>query len=125
MSTVEKVSLAQKLSLFQNHWSPRIIGELNDSQIKVVKAQGEFVWHHHTEVDELFLVIKGRLLIKLREDGLERAIALEPGELVVIPKGVEHCPYAEEEVEMVLLEQKGTVNTGNVHDAKTAVEQWI
>jgi len=119
---MDKVNLVQKFSLFQEYWSPKIAGELNDSYIKLVKLKGEFVWHHHDTEDELFLVIKGRLLIKLRD----RDIFLEEGEFVIIPRGVEHLPIAEEEAHVVLLEPKTTLNTGNVNDEKTLVNtEWI
>jgi len=118
---MEKVNLAEKFSLFQDYWSPKIVGELNDSYLKVVKLKGEFVWHHHEVEDELFLVVKGRLLIKLRD----RDIALEEGEFVIIPRGVEHCPVAEEEVQVVLLEPKSTVNTGDIQSERTVNPSWI
>ena len=119
---MDKVNLVQKFSLFQEYWSPKIAGELNDSYIKLVKLKGEFVWHHHDTEDELFLVTKGRLLIKLRD----RDIFLEEGEFVIIPRGVEHLPIAEEEAHVVLLEPKTTLNTGNVNDEKTLVNpEWI
>jgi mannose-6-phosphate isomerase-like protein (cupin superfamily) len=115
---MEKVILAQKFSLFQEYWSPKIAGELNDSYVKIVKLKGEFVWHHHETEDELFLVVKGRLLIKLRD----RDIFLEEGEFVIIPRGVEHLPIAEEEAHVLLLEPKTTLNTGNVRDEKTVAD---
>jgi mannose-6-phosphate isomerase-like protein (cupin superfamily) len=118
---MEKVNLAQKLSLFHDHWSPKIVGELNDSYVKLVKVQGEFVWHHHEAEDELFMVVKGRLLIKLRDYDIE----LEPGEFAIIPKGIEHKPVAEEEVHLLLLEPKTTRNTGDVENERTTVAQWI
>ncbi len=118
---MEKVNLANKFDLFQEHWSPKIAGELNDSYLKLVKLKGEFVWHHHETEDELFLVVKGRLLIKLRD----RDISLDEGEFVIIPRGVEHCPVAEEEVHVLLLEPKSTVNTGNVQSERTVGAQWI
>jgi mannose-6-phosphate isomerase-like protein (cupin superfamily) len=119
---MDKVNFVQKFSLFQEHWSPKIAGELNDSYIKLVKLKGEFVWHHHDTEDELFLVIKGRLLIKLRD----RDIFLEEGEFVIIPRGVEHLPIAEEEAHVLLLEPKTTLNTGNVRDEKTLLNpEWI
>jgi mannose-6-phosphate isomerase-like protein (cupin superfamily) len=118
---MEKVNLAQKFDLFQEYWSPKIAGELNDSYLKLAKLKGEFVWHHHEAEDELFLVVQGRLLIKLRD----RDISLDEGEFVIIPRGVEHCPVAEEEVHVLLLEPKSTVNTGNVQSERTAGEQWI
>ena len=112
---MEKVNLSQKFALFQDHWSPKIVGEINDSHVKLVKLQGEFVWHHHETEDELFLVVKGRMTIKLRD----RDIRLEEGEFVVIPHGVEHLPVAEEEVHVLLIEPKSTLNTGNVRDTRT------
>jgi len=118
---VNVVNIAHKFSLFHEFWSPRIAGELNDAYVKLVKLKGEFVWHHHESEDELFLVVKGKLLIKLRE----RDLWLEEGEFVIIPKGVEHCPVAEEEVHVVLLEPKATVNTGNAQNERTIAAQWI
>jgi mannose-6-phosphate isomerase-like protein (cupin superfamily) len=119
---MDKVNFVQKFSLFQEHWRPKIAGELNDSYIKLVKLKGEFVWHHHDTEDELFLVIKGRLLIKLRD----RDIFLEEGEFVIIPRGVEHLPIAEAEAHVLLLEPKTTLNTGNVRDEKTLRNpEWI
>ena len=118
---MEKVNLADKFDLFQEYWSPKIAGELNDSYLKLVKLKGEFVWHHHEAEDELFLVVRGRLVIKLRD----RDIVLNEGEFVIIPRGVEHCPVAEEEVHVLLLEPKSTVNTGNVESERTVDAQWI
>jgi mannose-6-phosphate isomerase-like protein (cupin superfamily) len=118
---IEKVNLAQKLTLFQEHWSPKIVGELNDSQVKLVKVKEEFIWHHHEVEDELFLVLKGRLVIKLRE----RDITLEEGEFVIIPRGVEHKPVAEEECHLLLLEPKTTLNTGTEQNERTAEVAWI
>jgi len=115
---MEKVNLAHKFGLVQKYWSPKIVGELNDSYVKLAKLKGEFVWHHHEAEDELFLVVKGKLLIKLRD----RDIWLEEGEFVIIPRGVEHLPIAEEEVHMLLLEPKSTVNTGNVRSERTVTE---
>ena len=112
---VEKVNITEKLSLFPDLWSPKIVGEVNDFHVKLVKLQGEFVWHHHDEEDELFLVVKGRLLIKLRD----RDIWLEEGEFVIIPRGVEHLPVAPEEVQVLLVEPKSTLNTGNVRSDRT------
>jgi mannose-6-phosphate isomerase-like protein (cupin superfamily) len=115
---MEKVNLIHKFSLFQDYWSPKIAGELNDSYVKLAKLKGEFVWHHHEVEDELFLVVKGKLLIKLRD----RDIWLEEGEFVIIPKGVEHLPIAEEEAHVLLLEPKSTLHTGNVRSEKTVAE---
>ena len=115
---IEKVNLADKLNLFQDYWSPKIVGEINDSHVKLVKLKGEFTWHHHEHEDELFLVIKGRLLIKLRD----RDIWLQEGEFVIIPKGIEHLPVAEEEVHVLLIEPKSTLNTGNVQNERTVTD---
>lgn len=112
---MEPVNLAQKFALFQDYWSPKIVGELNDSYVKLVKLKGEFVWHHHETEDELFLVVKGTLLIKLRD----RDLWLHEGDFAIIPKGVEHLPVAEDEVQALLLEPKSTLNTGNVQDEHT------
>jgi mannose-6-phosphate isomerase-like protein (cupin superfamily) len=112
---IEKINLSQKFTLFDDYWSPKIAGELNDSHVKLVKVKGEFVWHHHQNEDELFLVIRGRLLIRLRDQDLW----LEQGEFVIIPRGVEHQPVAPEEAHLLLLEPKTTLNTGNVQDEKT------
>ena len=119
---MNKANLAQKFSLIQDYWNPKIVGELNDSYVKLAKLKGEFIWHHHETEDELFLVVKGSLLIQLRD----RDIFLEEGEFVVIPKGVEHLPIAEEEAHVLLLEPKTTLNTGNVRDEKTVENtNWI
>lgn len=118
---MEAVNIAQKFSAFDEYWSPRIAGELNDSYLKLAKLKGEFVWHHHDEEDELFLVVKGRLLIKLRDQD----IWLDEGEFAIIPRGVEHLPVAEEEVHVLLLESKSTVNTGNVQNERTVQDQWV
>lgn len=115
------VNISQKFDLFNEYWSPRIVGELNDSHIKLVKVKGEFVWHQHENEDEMFLVIKGKLLIKLRDCDLW----LSEGEFAVIPKGVEHCPVAEEEVHLMLLEPKSTLNTGDQQNERTVEAQWI
>lgn len=112
---IKKVSLEEKLDLFSDRWSPKIVGEINDSYVKLVKLKGEFVWHHHEAEDELFLVVKGSLLIKLRD----RDIRLEEGEFVIIPRGVEHLPIADEEAHVLLLEPKTTLNTGKVHNERT------
>lgn len=118
---MDVVNLANKFSLFSDHWHPRIVGELNDSHVKLAKLKGEFVWHHHENEDEMFMVVKGRLLIKLRD----RDLWLQEGEFVIIPKMVEHCPVAEEEVQVLLLELKATRNTGNVQNERTVDAEWI
>ena len=115
---MEKVNLAQKFSKFQDFWSPKVVGDINDAYVKLVKLKGEFVWHQHETEDELFLVVKGRLLIKLRDQD----ILLEEGEFVIIPRGVEHLPIAEEEVHVLLLEPKTTLNTGNVENERTVAD---
>ncbi len=115
------INIAQKFDLIDEFWSPRIVGELNDSYVKLAKLKGEFVWHHHDTEDEMFLVVKGRLTIKLRE----RDIQLEEGEFVIIPKGVEHRPIAAKEVHVLLLELKTTRNTGNIENERTVNDQWI
>ena len=112
---IEKVNLAAKLALFSDHFRPKIVGEVDDFQVKLVKVLGEFVWHRHEKEDELFLVLKGRLTIRLREGD----VVLEPGEFAVIPKGVEHKPEAEEEAHVLLLEPKTTLNTGDVVNERT------
>ena len=117
-ANVEKVNLAQKFTLFNEYWVPYIVGELNDSYVKVDKLKGEFVWHKHESEDELFLVKKGKLLIKLRD----KDVWLDEGEFIIIPKGVEHKPVADEEVHVVLIEPKSTLNTGDVRNEKTLAE---
>ena len=116
---MEKVNLAEKFGRFSDYYSPKIAGELNDSYVKLVKLKGEFVWHHHQNEDELFLVTRGVLRIKVRENGSEREHRLNAGEFIIIPRGVEHMPIADEEVHVVLLEPKSTLNTGNVRDERT------
>lgn len=118
---MEVINLARKLSLFQEYWSPRIVGELNDSYVKLVKLKGEFVWHHHDNEDELFLVLRGHLQIKLHD----RDLWLGEGELVIIPRGVEHLPVADEEVCVLLLEPTSTVNTGSAGGDRTVEAEWI
>ena len=115
---VTKINLAEKLTRFDDRWNPRIIADLNDTDVKLVKVQGEFVWHHHADEDELFYVLRGSLTIELR-DG---AVTLGPGEMVVIPKGVEHRPVAAEEVHLMLIEPKSTRHTGDVETERTVHE---
>ena len=115
---IEKVNLSEKFRLFEDHWSPKIAGELNESYVKLVKLKGEFVWHHHEEEDELFLVVRGRLTIRLRDGDIH----LGEGEFVIIPRGVEHLPVASEEVHVLLLEPKTTLNTGNVGGERTVAD---
>jgi mannose-6-phosphate isomerase-like protein (cupin superfamily) len=118
---VDALNLAQLLGRFEEHWSPKKIADLNDYEIKLVKVEGEFVWHSHPETDELFLVISGRLTIALRD----RDVALEPGELFVVPRGVEHCPRAESETAALLIEPRGVVNTGTAGGDLTAEVQTL
>ncbi|HUH98835.1 MAG TPA: cupin domain-containing protein [Anaerolineales bacterium] len=115
------INLADKFNLFPEPWHPKIVGELNGSYVKLAKLKGEFVWHQHANEDELFLVIKGTLVIKLRDQQL----TIHEGEFVIIPRGVEHLPVAEEEVQVLLLEPKSTRNTGNVQNERTVEAEWI
>jgi mannose-6-phosphate isomerase-like protein (cupin superfamily) len=117
----DKVNLAAKLASFDQHFSPKIVGELNDYKLEVVKAKGEFVWHSHPDTDNFFLVLAGRLTIQLRE----RDVELEAGELFVVPRGVEHCPKADEEAHVLLIEPMGTANTGDAGGELTATEERI
>ena len=117
-----KVNVIQKFGRFDDYWHPRIAAELNETHVKLVKVKGEFVWHRHQGEDELFWVVRGRLKILLR-DG---EVSLEPGEFAVIPKGVEHCPIADEESWVILIEPKTTLNTGNVIDHRTLRQlEWV
>ena len=115
---MDAVNLQEKLATFSDHWQPRTIGEFNGHDLMVVKAQGEFVWHKHEDTDDFFFVLKGHLTIEMRD----RSISLGPGELFVVPKGVEHRPVAEEEVHLLLVEPSGTPNTG---DAATAAPRRV
>lgn len=112
----QKVNLAEKFALLPKPYSPAIVGYLNDYKLQVVKILGEFVWHTHDETDEVFLVLSGRMTIQLRD----RDIVLEPGELYVVPRGVEHCPTAQEEAQVLLIEPRETVNTGSTGGDMTA-----
>ncbi len=118
---IQVINIADKFSLFHEHWQPKIVGDLNDSYVKLAKLHGEFVWHHHPSEDEMFLVIKGSLIIKLRD----RDLHIQPGEFVIIPRGVEHLPIAEEEVQVMLLEPKSTLNTGNIDTDRTISAKWL
>jgi mannose-6-phosphate isomerase-like protein (cupin superfamily) len=115
---VTKINLAEKFDRFTDQWSPKIVADLNDSHVKLAKVQGEFVWHRHAEEDELFIVVRGELTIELR-DG---QVTLGPGEMVVIPRGVEHRPVATEEVHLMLIEPKATRHTGDVVSERTVHE---
>jgi mannose-6-phosphate isomerase-like protein (cupin superfamily) len=119
---MDKINLREKLARIDEHWSPRIIAELNGQQVKLVKLEGEFVWHHHDAEDELFLVLKGRLTMHFRD----RVVSLDEGECIVVPRGVEHRPVADEEVHVLLFEPTGTLNTGNVRDTWTVERPaWV
>ena len=112
---METVNLREKFQRFNDCWSPKIIGELNDSYVKAVKLKGEFVWHHHEREDELFLVVKGTLKMKFRD----RDVLVREGEFLIVPRGVEHLPVADEEIHVLLLEPKSTLNTGNLTNERT------
>ena len=119
--SIDVVDLAEKFELFSDLWSPKLVARLNDYEVKLVKVQGEFVWHTHDDTDELFLVIDGALTIQLRD----RDVIVGPGQLFVVPRGVEHCPRADGEVKALLLEPSGVVNTGNAGGDLTAVVEAI
>ena len=115
---IEKVNLSEKFNLFHEHWSPKIAGEVNDSLVKLVKFRGDFVWHRHETEDEMFFVVRGRITIRLRDGEVQ----LGEGEFVIIPRGVEHKPYAEEEAHVLLFEPKTVLNTGDVVNERTRPE---
>lgn len=115
---VEKVNLREKFALFDEHWSPKIVGELNGQHVKLVKLLGEFVWHRHEDEDELFMVVQGRFRMEFRD----REVWIEEGEFIAVPRGIEHRPVAEEEVSVLLFEPVSTLNTGNVTDDLTKTE---
>jgi mannose-6-phosphate isomerase-like protein (cupin superfamily) len=118
----QPINFADKFSLFDAHWQPRVVAEMNDYQFKIVKLRGDFVWHDHKDTDETFIVIDGVLRIDFR-DG---AVRIGPGEMFVVPKGVEHKPYAEDEVKMLLIEPRGVMNTGDAGGERTAANDvWI
>ncbi|MDQ5844955.1 MAG: cupin domain-containing protein [Acidobacteriota bacterium] len=127
---MEKVNLTEKLSLFQDYWNPRIVGELNGQYLKLVKFEGPFTWHHHETEDEMFLVVKGRFRMEFREndngDSQSREIWIEEGEFIIVPRGVEHRPVADEEAHVLLFEPASTLNTGNVANVLTRNKlDWI
>ena len=115
---MDKVNLQEKFGRFEDYWSPKILGEVNDSYVKAVKVKGEFIWHHHENEDEMFLVVKGTLRMRFRD----RDVLVREGEFVIVPRGVEHMPVAEEETHILLLEPKTTLNTGNVQSERTVAE---
>jgi mannose-6-phosphate isomerase-like protein (cupin superfamily) len=112
---MDKVNIQEKLDRFTEHWSPKVVAELNGQAVKLVKIQGEFVWHHHDHEDELFWVLKGQLRMEFRD----QVVLVNPGEFIVVPHGVEHRPVAEDEVHLALFEPTETLNTGNVTEART------
>lgn len=112
---MNKINLKEKFELFSDHWSPRIVGELNGQHVKLAKLKGEFVWHHHEQEDELFFVIKGTLLMRLHDGD----VVINEGEFLIVPRGVEHQPVAEEEVHVLLFEPASTLNTGNIRNERT------
>lgn len=117
-----KISLSDKLSRFHEHWQPKIAAELNGQHVKLAKLKGEFIWHHHPAEDEMFLILKGRLRLEFRDGNVE----LGPGEFLVVPRGVEHRPVADEEVHLMLFEPAGTLNTGNAKGERTVEKlDWI
>jgi len=118
LAAVEKVNLGEKLARFQDLWSPKIVGQVNDLHVKLVKLKGEFVWHHHENEDELFLVLRGRMTVQLPQGDVEE----REGEFVVVPRGMEHRPVAREETHVLLLEPASTVNTGNIQDGRTRAD---
>ncbi len=128
---MNKINLGQKLSLINDHWNPRIIGELNGQYLKLVKFKGPFTWHHHETEDEMFLVVKGRFRMEYRDEGdvsaaAQRDVWLEEGEFIIVPRGVEHRPVADEEAEVLLFEPASTLNTGNVNDEFTVPKlDWL
>ena len=115
---MQTINLKEKFSRFSEHWSPKILGEVNDCAIKAAKLKGEFVWHHHDNEDELFLVVKGTLRMRFRD---HEAVVRE-GEFIIVPRGVEHLPVAEEEVHLLLVEPKTTLNTGNIQNERTVAQ---
>ena len=116
---MDKINLNEKLNQIHEHWKPHIVGDLNAQQVKLVKFQGPFTWHHHDNEDELFLVVKGRFRMDYREGAGEKSLWLESGEMVIVPRGVEHKPVADEETHVLLFEPATTLNTGNVENELT------
>jgi mannose-6-phosphate isomerase-like protein (cupin superfamily) len=115
---MQKVNIQEKLASFSDYWNPRIVGELNGQHVKATKLKGEFIWHHHDLEDEMFLVIKGKLKMEFRE----KTVEVNPGEFIIVPRGVEHRPVADQEVELLLFEPASTLNTGNVENERTRKE---
>src|SRR6266849_9371363 len=117
-AVMKTINLKEKFSLISDYWNPRVIGEVNDCHVKAVKLKGEFIWHHHDHEDELFLVVKGRLQMKFRD----REAIVREGEFLIVPRGVDHLPVAEEEVHILLIEPKSTLNTGNINNERTVAQ---
>jgi mannose-6-phosphate isomerase-like protein (cupin superfamily) len=115
---METINLKEKFSRFSDYCNPRVLGEVNDCHVKAVKLKGEFIWHHHDQEDELFLVVKGTLRMKFRD----REAVVREGEFVIVPRGIEHCPVAEEEVHIILIEPQSTLNTGNINNERTVAQ---
>ncbi|MCK6617205.1 MAG: cupin domain-containing protein [Cyclobacteriaceae bacterium] len=115
---MEKVNISEKFSQFSDYWNPRIIGELNGQQVKAARLKGEFIWHHHEHEDELFLITKGKLKMEFRD----KTVEIGEGEFIIVPRGVEHKPVADEEVELLLFEPASTLNTGNIENERTMKE---
>ncbi len=118
---IRTISLIEKLSLFTDHWSPKIIAQMNDYLFKLAKIQGDFIWHSHPETDEAFIVLEGSLVIDFRDNRIE----LNKGEMCVVPRGIEHKPSAERECHLIVIEPAGTVNTGNIGGERTIEAEWI
>ncbi|MCH7592024.1 MAG: cupin domain-containing protein [Planctomycetes bacterium] len=112
---MDRINIAQKLAAFGEYWNPKVIGQVNDCHVKLAKLKGEFMWHTHDDEDEMFLVIKGRLTMRFRD----RTVEVGEGEIIIVPRGVEHLPVAEEETHVMLFEPKSTVNTGNIRNERT------
>jgi len=120
---IDPVNLAEKFARIDEYWSPRIAGELNGNVIKLAKIKGEFVWHHHANEDEMFLVVQGQMVMRLREGEQVHERVVQAGEFIIIPRGVEHCPTAAGECHIMLFEPQGTLNTGNVQNERTVTDE--
>lgn len=118
---MDKINIAEKLKLFSEYWSPKIVGEINTMQVKLVKLQGEFIWHSHETEDEMFFVVSGELIMRFRD----KDVRVLPGEFIIIPHGVEHMPLSPEETAIMLIEPGSTVNTGEVESDRTNIPEWI
>ena len=125
MNATRVVSLAEKLALFEDTWSPKLVAEVNDMYVKLVKLEGEFLWHDHDWEDEMFFVVSGRLTIRFRVDGAEWESVAGPGEFIVVPHGIEHMPVCAEPTQIMLFEPKATVNTGNAESERRTEPEWL